>query len=189
MVQLLTGPLDPSGAVQGAGRQAVARDAQADGEEPHGAGRRSARRTTSSFYLEALTFTPLNRLDQQIGIVGRDGLRQRRPGARFLSISGTAARSPRRSPASTKKLIFLRRFLRFARSVRNGTATSPSVGANVWTGGGRIPLKEWVDAVKATGFDGIWRCELLSPTILGTRPVEQTGTRISSTVLSNTMLV
>jgi alkanesulfonate monooxygenase SsuD/methylene tetrahydromethanopterin reductase-like flavin-dependent oxidoreductase (luciferase family) len=23
--------------------------------------------------------------------------------------------------------------------------------------------KEWVDAVKATGFDGIWRCELLSP--------------------------
>jgi hypothetical protein len=33
----------------------------------------------------------------------------------------------------------------------------------VWTGGGRIPLKEWVDAVQATGFDGIWRCELLSP--------------------------
>ena len=36
-------------------------------------------------------------------------------------------------------------------------------GRDVWTGGGRIPLKEWVDAVKATGFDGIWRCELLSP--------------------------
>ena len=36
-------------------------------------------------------------------------------------------------------------------------------GRNVWTGGGRIPLKEWVDAVRATGFDGVWRCELLSP--------------------------
>ena len=37
-------------------------------------------------------------------------------------------------------------------------------GRDVWTGGGRIPLKDWVDAVRATGFDGIWRCELLSPT-------------------------
>jgi hypothetical protein len=36
-------------------------------------------------------------------------------------------------------------------------------GRDVWTGAGRVPLKEWVDAVRATGFDGIWRCELLSP--------------------------
>ena len=25
------------------------------------------------------------------------------------------------------------------------------------------PFKEWVDAVLATGFDGCWACELLSP--------------------------
>ena len=36
-------------------------------------------------------------------------------------------------------------------------------GRDVWTGGGRIPLKEWVDAALATGFDGCWSCELLSP--------------------------
>nr|WP_300146430.1 sugar phosphate isomerase/epimerase family protein [Propionicimonas sp.] len=28
---------------------------------------------------------------------------------------------------------------------------------NVWTGGGVIPIQEWVDAVKSTGFDG-WYC-------------------------------
>ena len=33
---------------------------------------------------------------------------------------------------------------------------------DVWTGAGRIPLKEWVDAVHATGFDGWWPCELFS---------------------------
>ena len=33
----------------------------------------------------------------------------------------------------------------------------------VWPGGGYIPLKEWVDAVKATGFDGWWSGELHSP--------------------------
>ena len=34
---------------------------------------------------------------------------------------------------------------------------------HVWTGGGNIPLKEWVSAVVATGFDGWWSCELFSP--------------------------
>jgi len=30
-------------------------------------------------------------------------------------------------------------------------------------GEGDITIKEWVDAVRATGFDGVWSCELLSP--------------------------
>lgn len=30
-------------------------------------------------------------------------------------------------------------------------------------GEGGIPLQEWVKAVKDTGFDGVWSCELLSP--------------------------
>ncbi len=30
-------------------------------------------------------------------------------------------------------------------------------------GEGKIPIKEWVDAVRATGFDGVWSSELFSP--------------------------
>lgn len=30
-------------------------------------------------------------------------------------------------------------------------------------GEGKIPIKEWVDAVKSTGFDGVWSAELFSP--------------------------
>jgi sugar phosphate isomerase/epimerase len=30
-------------------------------------------------------------------------------------------------------------------------------------GEGDIPIREWVEAVRATGFDGVWSCELYSP--------------------------
>ena len=30
-------------------------------------------------------------------------------------------------------------------------------------GDGKIPIREWVDAVRATGFDGVWSSELFSP--------------------------
>lgn len=44
--------------------------------------------------------------------------------------------------------------------VRSPDHTQPS--RQVWTGGGLIPLKEWVDAVKSTGYDGWWSPELFS---------------------------
>jgi sugar phosphate isomerase/epimerase len=34
----------------------------------------------------------------------------------------------------------------------------------VWPGDGEIPLQEWVDAIRSTGFDGWWDNELYSPT-------------------------
>jgi sugar phosphate isomerase/epimerase len=41
-----------------------------------------------------------------------------------------------------------------------GEIPDQAVSRNVWTGGGSIPLQEWVDAVKATGFDGWYACEI-----------------------------
>ena len=45
-----------------------------------------------------------------------------------------------------------------------------NVRRDVWTGGDRSPLNEWVDAARATGFDGCWACELLSPKYWGLDP-------------------
>jgi Sugar phosphate isomerases/epimerases len=42
-------------------------------------------------------------------------------------------------------------------AVPEGEIPDQAVSRNVWTGGGSIPLQEWVDAVKATGYDG-WYC-------------------------------
>jgi sugar phosphate isomerase/epimerase len=45
-----------------------------------------------------------------------------------------------------------------------GAAGTPDQRSRrVWTGAGAIPLKTRVDAVRATGYDGTWTCELLSP--------------------------
>lgn len=41
-----------------------------------------------------------------------------------------------------------------------GEIPDQGVSRNVWTGGGSIPLQEWVDAVKATGYDGWWASEI-----------------------------
>lgn len=41
-----------------------------------------------------------------------------------------------------------------------GEIPDQSVSRNVWTGGGSIPLQEWVDAVKSTGYDGWWCSEI-----------------------------
>lgn len=44
--------------------------------------------------------------------------------------------------------------------VPEGEIPDQSISRNVWTGGGSIPLQEWVDAVKSTGYDGWWCSEI-----------------------------
>ncbi|MCI1747967.1 MAG: sugar phosphate isomerase/epimerase [Acidipropionibacterium sp.] len=41
-----------------------------------------------------------------------------------------------------------------------GEIPDQGVSRNVFTGGGSIPLQEWVDAVKATGYDGWYASEI-----------------------------
>jgi sugar phosphate isomerase/epimerase len=160
MVQLLTGPLDPTGPYRGLGdrpwpemRRLTAKNLAALAEigKAHGV----------RFYLEALVFTPLHGLDQQLELlteVARDNVGLVLD---FYHLWGSGAR-PEEIARINKDLIFCVDFCDSSDGFgRRGDAQQR--GRDVWTGGGCIPLKEWVDAVKATGFDGVWRCELLSP--------------------------
>jgi sugar phosphate isomerase/epimerase len=45
-----------------------------------------------------------------------------------------------------------------------GNPTPDQRSRRVWPGDGEIPLREWVDAIRSTGFDGWWDNELYSPT-------------------------
>jgi sugar phosphate isomerase/epimerase len=161
MIQLLTGPLDPSGAYQGLRgrpwpemRKLTAKNlaALADIGRAH----------RVKFYLEALTFTPLNRLDQQLELLAETGRENVGLVLDFYHLWDSGTR-PEEIARINKDAIFC---VDFCDSLDESGARGDidQRGRDVWTGGGRIPLKEWVDAVKATGFDGIWRCELLSPT-------------------------
>jgi sugar phosphate isomerase/epimerase len=160
MVQLLTGPLDASGPYKGLGdrswpeqRKLTAKNltALADIGKSHNV----------RFYLEALTFTPLNRLDQQLELLAETDRDNVGLVLDFYHLWGSGAQ-PDEIARIDKRQIFC---VDFCDSLDHfGERGDPDQrGRDVWPGGGRIPLKEWADAVKATGFDGVWRCELLSP--------------------------
>jgi sugar phosphate isomerase/epimerase len=161
MIQLLTGPLDPSGAYQGLSgkpwpemRKLTAKNlaALADIGQAH----------QVKFYLEALTFTPLNRLNQQLELLEETARENVGLVLDFYHLWDSGTR-PEEIAGINKDSIFCVDFCdSLDRFGERGEIDQR--GRDVWTGGGRIPLKEWVEAVKATGFDGIWRCELLSPT-------------------------
>jgi sugar phosphate isomerase/epimerase len=160
MVQLLTGPLDPTGPYRGLSdrpwpeaRRLTAKNLAALAEigKAHGVG----------FYLEALTFTPLHTLEQQLEVLAEAGRDNVGLVVDFYHHWGSGTR-PEAIARIPKERIFCVDFCDSADGF--GERGDPGQrGRDVWTGAGRIPLKEWVDAVKATGFDGIWRCELLSP--------------------------
>jgi sugar phosphate isomerase/epimerase len=160
MVQLLTGPLDPNGAYQGLtgrSRQEL-RDLTSKNLRKLG---KIGRDHHVKFFIEALTWTPLHKLEDVLETI--DAAEQDNVGlvVDFWHLWDSGA-TPDQVAKLNKDRIYC---VHFCDSLeKHGErGTFEQRGRDVWTGGGRIPLKEWVDAVLATGFDGCWSCELLSP--------------------------
>ena len=159
-IQLLTGPLDPGGAYQeplvmdprDLDRETVANLVQIGA---------IGRRFEVGFYVEPLAWTPLCNLSRILEILNDAGQDNIGLAIDFWHLWNTGV-TPDDVARIDGKVI---------RSVDvcdgigpPGTlAGADQRGRRVWTGAGAIPLKTWVDAVKATGFDGTWSCELLSP--------------------------
>jgi sugar phosphate isomerase/epimerase len=160
MVQLLTGPLDPSGKYKGlTGRPTrELRDLTAKNLKAIG---KIGSKYGVKFFLEALTWTPLNKLEDILATI--DAAEQPNVGLviDFWHLWDSGATAEQIAKLD-KDLIYC---VHFCDSLEKWgeRGTFEQRGRDVWTGGGRIPLKEWVDAVRATGFDGCWSCELLSP--------------------------
>jgi sugar phosphate isomerase/epimerase len=160
MVQLLTGPLDPAGSYKGLTgkpwpemRRLTAKNLRVLGE--------IGRAHKVRFFLEALTWTPLHKLEHAIEVI--DAAEQDNIGLviDFWHLWDSGA-TPEQVAKVNKDLIYC---VHFSDSLEpwGQRGTFEQRGRDVWAGGGRIPLKEWVDAALATGFDGCWSCELLSP--------------------------
>ena len=158
-VQLLTGPVAPGGAYSGPGDLAPAElrrvtvdaiRAVADLGAPAGI----------HYYLEPVGWTPLGTLAGAVTAIeeaARDNVGLVLDFWHLWQRGTTPdeiARLDRRLIAGVD----------FADSL--GPAGSPAPDQRsrcVWPGDGDIPLQEWVDAVRATGFDGWWDNELYSP--------------------------
>ena len=112
------------------------------------------------YYLEPVAWTPLGSLARAVEVI--DAAERDNAGL-VLDFWHLWQRGT--TPDDVARLD--RRFISgvdFADSL--GPAGSPSPDQRsrcVWPGEGEIPLREWVAAVRATGFDGWWDNELYSP--------------------------
>lgn len=157
-VQLLTGPVAPGGPYSGpaelspAELRRVTADAVravADLGAPHGI----------SYYLEPIAWTPLSslaRASEAIDAADRDNV--------GLVLDFWHLWQCGETPDSIARLD--RRLISgvdFGDSLGPAGAPSPDQRSRwVWPGDGAIPLREWVAAVRSTGFDGWWDTELYS---------------------------
>jgi sugar phosphate isomerase/epimerase len=160
MVQLLTGPLDPAGKYQGLTGKSASEQRKLTAKNLRAIGK-IGKEHNVKFFLEALTWTPLNKLEDVLATI--DAAEQDNVGivVDFWHLWDSGATAEQVAKIN-KDLIYC---VHFCDSLEpwGQRGTYEQRGRDVWTGGGRIPLKEWVDAVRATGFDGCWSCELLSP--------------------------
>jgi sugar phosphate isomerase/epimerase len=159
-VQVLTGPLIKGGPFKGhphLSRKELLSLSAKNMKEIAGI----ARTHHLSLYLEPLNWAPVSSLEDSLELIDLSAEDNVGLVVDFWHMwcAGTTAESVARLD---KRYI---RGVHFCDSsqpfgVRSPDHTQPS--RQVWTGGGLIPLKEWVDAVKSTGYDGWWSPELFS---------------------------
>lgn len=108
-------------------------------------------------YLEALSWTPLNTIEKQLQIIDRAERDNVRMVIDFWHCY-TSGDTPDDIARLDKDIIYgvhVCDSLPFSGGIPNEV-----VLRDVPTGAGVIDLKLWADAVKATGYDGWWSCEL-----------------------------
>lgn len=108
-------------------------------------------------YIEALSWTPLNDIESQVRVIERAA----RDNAKFVIDFWhcyTSGDTPETIAKLDKDLIF---GVHLCDSLKyDGGIPNEVVLRDVPTGKGVLNLQEWTDAVKATGYDDWWSCEL-----------------------------
>lgn len=108
-------------------------------------------------YLEALAWTPLNKVQDQVDLITRAD----RPNLRMVVdfwhcyASGDTPADVAAIPADLIYGVHICDSLPFS-----GGVPDEGILRDVPTGQGALNLQDWVDAVKATGYQGWWSCEL-----------------------------
>ena len=108
-------------------------------------------------YLEALAWSPLNRLSDQVELIRRAGRDNIRMVVDYWHCyaSGDTPDDVARLDANLIYGVHICDSLPFSGGIPN-----EAILRDVPTGKGCLNLQDWTDAVKATGYKGWWSCEL-----------------------------
>ncbi|MFH8251882.1 sugar phosphate isomerase/epimerase family protein [Microbacterium sp. B2969] len=112
-------------------------------------------------YLEPLAWSNINRHRQTLQIIeraGRDNVGIALDTWHYWTVGDTLEEVA----ATPKELIKAVHISDGLDLDRENDVADQSVHRNVVIGGGAIPLQQWVDAVKSTGYDGWWCSEMFS---------------------------
>ena len=161
LVQILTGPIGPG---IGAGVPDHYKDIVNESwpelrkiaAENIGKISRIGKQYNVGFYLEALSWAPIHTLPQMLELVDAAGCDNVGVLIDFWHCF-TSGCKPEDIAGLDNDVI---NAVHFCDSVKGDGSSHDD--RDIWTGAGCIPLKEWIDAVVATGYDGWVSCELFS---------------------------
>jgi len=114
------------------------------------------------FQLEPIAWSPIHSLSQSLELIDMAGRDNVGMVIDFWHLWAGEETTPDEVAQLNGSMIY---GVHFCDGVRHtaGTEWDEEALRGYLPGEGKIPIKEWVDAVKATGFDGAWSSELLSP--------------------------
>ena len=114
------------------------------------------------FQLEPIAWSPIHSLSQSLEVIAEAGRENVGMVIDFWHLWAGEETTPDEVAKLDASLIY---GVHFCDGIRH-TPGTPWVEEDLRSflpGEGRIPIEEWVAAVKSTGFDGVWSSELLSP--------------------------
>lgn len=158
-VQLLTGPVSPGGGYSGPAELSRAERTRVTAEAIRAVADIGAE-AGIRYYLEPVAWTPLAPLTDAVAALEAADRDNVGLVLDFWHLWQSGA-TPDDIARLDRRLIF---GVDFSDSLGPpGTGTPDQESRKVWPGDGAIPLREWSDAVRSTGFDGWWDNELYSP--------------------------
>ena len=114
------------------------------------------------YQIEVIAHTKFNTLQQALEVIKRVGKPNVGLVIDFWHLFATGATTPQDVAALDPALIFGVHFCD-GRKPRPGEAWTETVLRAYMPGEGDLDVQAWTDAVKTTGFDGVWSAELFSP--------------------------
>lgn len=113
------------------------------------------------FQMEPVAWSPIHSLSkclEMIEIAGEDNVRMV---VDFWHLWAGGETSPEEVAKLDRSMIYNIHFCDGKKQPRD-TQWDETILRGYYPGDGDIPIRDWVDAVKSTGYDGYWSCELVS---------------------------